>query len=71
MDARRQRGIAKAQLTRAENIVKRDLEVIQEAELPITTVERHREDMLAKWQKAQDIHDEYTSCPCWIQQLNN
>ena len=54
MADRQQRAIAKAQFTRAENQVKRDLEA-DEAVIPITTVERHRQALLGKWQRVQDI----------------
>ena len=52
------RTIAKSQFTRAENVLKRDLEAEENA-IPITTLERHQKEFSDKWQKAQDEHDMY------------
>ena len=52
------RTLAKGQFTRAETILKKDLAAAAQ-DTPITTIERHLTDFSSKWQKVQDIHDEY------------
>ena len=52
------RAIAKGQFTRALNVLKKDL-AATESTTPLATLERHQKDFIDKWQKVQDIHDEY------------
>ena len=52
------RSIAKGQFTRAENKLKKDL-VADGNSIPVTTFARHRDELIDKWQKVQDIHDAY------------
>ena len=54
------RSIAKGQFTRAINTLKKDLAAAEDA-IPLTTLERHQKDILNKWQKMQDIYDEYVA----------
>ena len=59
-EIKKQRATAKAQFTRAEKTLKNDLEV-DENTLPLVTVERHYKGIMDKWEKIQDIHDEYVA----------
>ena len=52
------RATAKGRFTRAENVLKKDLAAAAD-DIPIITIERHQKDLIEKWEKVQDSHDEY------------
>ena len=58
MADQKQRTLAKGQFTRAENVLKKDI-AMDEHSIPLITIERHQKDFLDKWEKVQDLHDEY------------
>ena len=58
MADQKQRSLAKGRFTRAEKVLLKDLEA-EENTIPLITIERHLKDFLEKWEKVQDLHDEY------------
>ena len=58
MEDKRKRSKAKGALTRAINAIKRDLTKTEEA-LPITTAERHRDELISAYKNLLLVHDEY------------